>query len=309
MRSLAVLCVLLLWTGSLHAQRFQGRFVTSAYGWEKQDSVGVSSAHVYGFQSVQLSLAQGDVIAGTSFQAFNDFAGPVKNDPILRLYNLYLKWKDIGGMGELSAGRQAIFAGAGNGTIDGATAGIRLKEYGIRLLGYAGAIVPAGGGTQFTRELNDNQMYGGQLIASPLEYGTVSVSYTNKRIRPDSYLAWRADSLFNPYQVEIRPTAEHEQILSADLNMEYDNRVSGYLRYDHDLNREAMARIQAFARVKVLDDLGITGEVLQREPRLSYSSIFSVFTYNTLKEYEVGLEYELPDAWQVFGKYGSVSYG
>jgi hypothetical protein len=80
---------------------------------------------------------------------------------------------------------------------------------------------------------------------------------------------------------------------------------------------EKMSRVQLFGRVKpfesvdlkLLRPLGITAEYVQREPRLSFNSIFSVFAYNTLKEYEVGAEYPVAPAWQVFAKYGSVSYG
>ena len=101
------------------AQVLQGRLVTSAYGWQRQDTVGSSSNHLYGYQTVQLSLTKGDYSVSTYLQGWNDFAGPLKNEGKLRLYNLYFKWRNIADLGELTLGRQAVFAGVGVGTIDG----------------------------------------------------------------------------------------------------------------------------------------------------------------------------------------------
>jgi hypothetical protein len=58
-----------------------------------------------------------------------------------------------------------------------------------------------------------------------------------------------------------------------------------------------------------MEPLSLTGEYIHREPRLSYNSIFWVFAYNTISEYELGAEYAICKDWQVFGKFGSVSYG
>jgi hypothetical protein len=100
------------------------------------------------------------------------------------------------------------------------------------------------------------------------------------------------------------------------VTMEYKDIASGYLRYDYDLLAEQNARFQFFGRVKpfqsldakLLQPLSLTVEYLQRQPRLLFNSIFSVFAYTTLKEYEVGAEYALGTEWQVFAKYGAVSY-
>jgi hypothetical protein len=76
-----------------------------------------------------------------------------------------------------------------------------------------------------------------------------------------------------------------------------------------DLNLEKLSRVQVFTRVKLMEPLSITGEYLHREPRLSYNSIFWVFAYNTISEYELGAEYAICKDFQLFGKYGAVSYG
>ena len=306
----ALLVVLGILTNCATAQLLQGRLVTSAYGWQRQDTVGSSSGHLYGYQTVLLSLTKGDYSISTYLQGWNDFAGPLKNEGKIRLYNLYFKWRNIADLGELTLGRQAVFAGVGVGTIDGINASARLLDNKVKLVGYAGPLAPADLGAQPTDNLWDNAMYGAQVVVAPIEYGQASVSYMKRNLQPQSYMATRYDPSTGPYLTEIRPMASNEEYLSGDVSGQYDF-IYGYVRYDHDLQLEKMSRIQFFTRVKPVDRIGVTAEYLQREPRVSYNSIFSAFVFNSLKDYELGLEYEVPyvSDLQVFGKYGEVSYG
>ena len=299
-----------------HAQRLQVRFVTSAYAWERQDTIGKSSQHLYGYETMQLSLSGERLSLHTYLQGFNDFAGPLSNNPTLRLYNLYLKWANIGNMIDVSLGRQAIFAGVGNGTIDGGLASIKLLDSRIKLAGYYGALPAERYEAKLIDNTDKNFMAGGQLSASPLDFAQFSVSYMQKNIKPETYFGIRRDSLFNPFTIEIKPTATAEEYVSGDLSLEYKDHISGYLRYDYDLLLSKNSRFQFFTRVKpfqtldikFLQPLSLTGEYLQREPRLLFNSIFSVFAFNTLKEYEIGVEYAIGTEWQMFAKYGAVSY-
>jgi pimeloyl-ACP methyl ester carboxylesterase len=292
------------------SQFLQARFVSSAYAWQRHDTVGSSSNHLYGYQTIQLSLSKNDFTFSTYVQGWNDFAGPLKNDPKLRLYSLSLKWRNIGDVADATIGRQAVFAGVGNGTVDGLSASARFLDKRIKVLGYIGALAPPGMKGEIIDNPSDNAMYGAQVVAMPVDFGQISVSYTNKRIQPEAYTALRRDSLFNPVLVEISPSARIEEYISADASGEYEI-VYGYLRYDHDLQFERMSRFQFFTRIAPIERIGITVEYLKREPRISYNSIFSAFTYNSLKEFEVGLEYEvhfLEDV-RTFARYGEVSYG
>lgn len=310
MRTLySIIALLLLLSATTVAQRFQARLVSSAYAWERQDSVGKSSQHLFGYQTLQMSLAGGDFSCYTYLQSFNDFTGPVKNDPLVRLYNFYFKWSNIANIGEVSLGRQAIFAGVGSGTIDGGTVGAKFFDSQLKVIGYYGLLPAPRMKAELIGDSKNNFMTGGQIVGSPTEFSHASLSYTKKQIKPDAYVAIRRDSLFNPYTIEIKPTADAEEYFSGDISVEYEEKVSGYARYDYDMLLEKMSRLQLFTRVKVLEPLSITGEYIEREPRLLYNTIFSVFTHNTLKEYEAGAEYSLPWNVQVFGKYGSVSYG
>ena len=317
MKKLTALTVLVvLAVPGVYAQRLQARFVTSAYAWERQDTIGKSSQHLYGFETMQLSLSGEQLSFHTYLQGFNDFAGPLSNNPTLRLYNFYFKWANIGNMVDVSLGRQAIFAGVGNGTVDGGLASVKFFDSRVKLSGYYGALPAERYEAKLIDNTDKNYMAGGQLSASPLDFAQFSVSYMQKNIKPETYFGLRRDSLFNPYTVEIKPTATAEEYVSGDVSLEYKDVASGYVRYDYDLLLEKNSRFQFFTRVKpfqslnvkILQPLSLTGEYLQREPRLLFNSIFSVFAFNTLKEYEVGAEYAIGGEWQVFAKYGDVSY-
>jgi hypothetical protein len=54
---LVVACLIFLSVSCAFAQRLQARFVTSAYAWERQDTIGTSSQHLFGYQTIQLSIA------------------------------------------------------------------------------------------------------------------------------------------------------------------------------------------------------------------------------------------------------------
>ena len=313
---LALTVLVVLFVPGAHAQRLQARFVTSAYAWERQDTIGKSSQHLYGYETMQFSLSGEKLSLHTYLQGFNDFAGPLSNNPTLRLYNLYLKWANIGNMVDVSLGRQAVFAGVGNGTIDGGLASVKFLDSRYKLTGYYGALPAERYEAKLIDNTDKNYLAGGQLSASPLDFAQFSVSYMQKNIKPETYFSIRRDSLFNPFAVEIKPTATAEEYVSGDVSLEYKDLVSGYIRYDYDLLLDKNSRFQFFTRikpfqsldVKILQPLSLTGEYLQREPRRLFNSIFSVFAFSTLKEYEVGAEYSIGTDWQVFAKYGAVSY-
>ena len=292
------------------AQLFQARFVSSAYVWQREDTVRQSANHFYGFQSAQISLAAEHFSFHTNLQGFNDFSGPLKNEGLLRVYNFYAKYSGIVNSVDVSVGRQSVFAGAGSGTIDGAIVTARVPNYPIKLLGYYGALPVPNYKFELIDNIRSNNMLGAQIIGSPSECATVSLSYMRKENLPESYWAQRAyDSTYAIHTVEITPSSESEQYLSGDINIDYHDAISGYARYDYDVNQEKTSRVQLFTRVTISEPLALTGEYVHREPRLSYNSIFWVFAYNTIDDYELGGEYTLCKNWQVFGKYGEVSYG
>jgi len=305
---LAMFILSLMRQDKTFAQLFQVRLVSSANAWQRQDTVGKSTNYLLGYQTIQLSLAGDHLSVHSYLQGSQEFTGPLNDRGAFRVYNLYVKYSNLYDMADFSLGRQAVFAGVGNGTIDGGVASVRLLDSKIKVLGYYGALPEPGQQFEMIKDASNNNMYGAQVVGTPAEFARLSLSYMAKNIKPELYWALRRDSLFNPVLTEINPSAASEQYVSGDVSVDYKN-VSAYARGDVDLNLEKLSRIQLFTRVKVMEPLSLTGEYIHREPRLSYNSIFWVFAYNTVSEYELGAEYAICKDWQVFGKFGAVSYG
>jgi hypothetical protein len=300
---LAVLC--LLGSPPASAQIVSGRLSTSFYTWERYDTVDVSRLYLRAFQTVQLNVTQ-DAVSLHSYLT-GAIATPGEAAAV-RAYNLYLRWANVGKFVDLSAGRQAVYAGVGTGTIDGLAAKFRFLDNGVTVLGYAGA-APAIGYRGIRSNFHDNLSVGGQIITTLLSDARISLSYLNRKEERDPYWALRArDTSFAPvpYYVTFEPDAY--QLLGADVSYDYGGQVSVYGRYDHDLNQEKAARVQGDVRVCVTPEVGLTLGYMYRLPRISYNSIFSAFVQNAVDEIEGGVEYEFSPRVRGYVRLGSVKY-
>ena len=308
MRSAIFFALLVVLSGRSAAQLVQARIVSSGYAWQQQDTAGQSVNHLYGYQTIQLSAATEDFSFHTYWQGYNDFAGPLSNTGQYRLFNLYLRANNILDILDLSVGRQNIFAGVGTGSIDGGLATVKLLDSRVRIIGYYGGLPPPTEKSELIDNAKSNYMVGSQVVGNPLDFAQVSLSYMRRSIQQDVYTATRSDSLFNPYLVEIRPSAQEEEYWSGDVNVDYQDWISGSFRYDYDALFKNTSRVEFFGRINPIESWGITAEYLKREPRISYNSIFSAFTYNTLSDYDLGVEYAVDKNWQAFARYGYLAY-
>jgi len=302
-----VFSALLLATGVQFAaaQLVNGRFATSFYSWKQYDTVGIGVNYLRAYQTIQLSVAQGDVALHTYLMAA---AGGTSDVGRVRAYNLYVDWSNIDSVLDLSLGRQAIYAGVGNGTIDGLRASARFLENKVRVTAYAGA----GVNPDFTgirKNIHDNNSFGGQVVTTAVENLRFGLSYMNRHEEKDPYWTLRArDSSFVPVPYYIANENQAEQYGSADASYSYGSLLSVYGRYDYDFNLSRTFRGQGWARVNVTDALAFTGEYMYRAPRVAYNSIFSVFTLNSVNELEGGVEYTFTPALRAFARYANVKY-
>ncbi len=303
-----VLVALVLTTG-VHfssAQLVNGRFATSFYAWKQYDTVGVGKNYLRAYQTIQLSMVQGDVALHTYLLGA---AGGTNDIGLVRAYSLYVDWNNIGRVLDLSLGRQAIFAGVGNGTIDGLKLTARLLQDKVRITGFGGATVNPDF-TGIRRNVHDNNSFGGQIVTTAVRDLRVGLSYINRREEQDPYWTVRArDSSYNPVSYYIAPESEAEQYGSADASYSLlGTRLFVYGRYDYDFNLSRTFRGQGNARFEVTSKLSLTADYLYRAPRVAFNSIFSVFTLNAVNEIEGGVEYAFLPAVRAFGKIASVTY-
>lgn len=292
------------------AQFVSGRLSTAFYAWEQQyDTVGTSQLYARAYQTLQLTVTQGDVSLTTFLQGSTNLAGETFGDVgRVRLYNLYLSWMNIGKAVDLHLGRQSVYAGAGVGAIDGVVARARLLRDAVTITGFGGATV----GPDFTgvrKNLHDNYHVGGQVVTTLVPGARIGVSYMNRREERDPYWALRArDTSFAPVGVLIANDAPAEEIGSADARYTYANRLTVYGRYDYDFKNERTSRAQGGARIQVTPAFAVTGDYIHRVPRIAFNSIFSAFVTNAVNEFEAGAEYGFTPMLRAFARMAWVSY-
>jgi hypothetical protein len=290
------------------AQLVTGRLATSFYAWERFDTVGTSQQSVRAFQAVQLSIAQGDVSLNTSLMGTTNLAGEFGDVGRVRFYNLYLSWLNIGKTVDLNLGRQYVYAGVGNGTIDGLMAQAHFLQRGVTVTGFGGATV----GPDYTgvrKNMHDNYHFGGQVVTTLIPNARIGVSYANRREERDPYWALRArDTSYAAFPYYVANDADAEELGSADASYTLLDRLSVYGRYDYDFNNERTSRAQGGVRVNVTSAFALTGDYIHRIPRISYNSIFSAFVTNAVDEVEGGIEYGFTPMLHAYGRVASVSY-
>jgi hypothetical protein len=289
-------------------QLVSGRLVTSFYGWENFDSVDVSTTALRAYQTVQLSVAQGDLSLNTFVQGTMNFAETFGDVGRFRVYNLYLTWANIGKALDMHIGRQAVYAGAAVGSIDGALARTRLLDNKVVVTGFYGSTV--GPDYLEVREnWHENYHFGGQVVTTLLPDARLGVSYSKRTMERDPYWTLRArDTTFSPYAYYIDNDAETDELLSGDARYSYGGIFTVYGRYDHNLMNGTSARAQGWARLNLTRALGVTVEYVHRRPRVSYNSLFSVFTSQATNEFEGGVEYGFTPLLRAFGRFAFVSY-
>ncbi|MBI2427872.1 MAG: hypothetical protein HYV29_03590 [Ignavibacteriales bacterium] len=302
-----IFIALLIVSLSASAQLFNGRLTTSLYGFQGRDTALAKQTYLRAYENIYLTAGSGDVSFNMNAMVSNDFGSTLATDPELRVSSLLVKVRKIGGLADLSVGRQFIYAGAGYGLIDGMTVNLRMWENTLYITGYGGTNVIHSRDIR-SQWIGDNGMFGGQLVIAPVENGSIGVSYANKRKIRKPYEAVRADSLFNPQIVVINSLPLAEELASLDAEYDFAERVFVQAKTEYDFDKEDVSKIQAFTRVRATDQFSATVEYIFREPRVAYNSIFSVFNVNSTKEIEGGVEFRPMAKTFLFARFANVEY-
>lgn len=298
--------ILLALPGITSAQLVTGRFISSLYGWEKFDTVGVSHVYLRGFQSVLFDVAKNDISFHTHLEGAGTLDSSFVKSTNLRVYNLYVQWKNVGSVADLSLGRQPYFAGVGVGTIDGLIAKVRIANA-IQLSAYGGENVLPDLSFDASGKLRDNAVFGGQLLVTSIERARVGISYINRQRKVDAYRTIRADAQFNPIEFTVTPNMEKEQTLGVDASYKI-SRVNIYGRYDYDLNFKKTLRGQVTLYSNITDKLTASADFIRRVPRVPFNSFFSVFTVSNTDEYEAGVDYSFSPRYRSYVRGAYIAY-
>ncbi len=304
----AAVVTALLAPASSPAQQLSGRFITSFDTWEKFDTVGVSHKVFRGFQSAIIDIGQGRYSLHTNMQAATTDIDLPEGGSDYRLYNLYLKAKDIGGLADVSLGRVPYFFGVGMGTLDGVVVGAHTTDLHYRGSIYGGASAPMDFGVHSIGTMKDKFAIGGQFLFNPLPEFRGGLSYMNRRQPLPPYYAIRVDpSTLDGSTVLIVPEPEREQMGGVDLTYT-KNGITAYGRYDYNFEETKTQYGQLGLRYQLNPDVLITVYATRREPRVPVGSFFSQFTLKGITEVEGGADYFILPGWRTFLRGAYVAY-
>ena len=174
------------------------------------------------------------------------------------MYNVYLRWKNFADIADLNMGRIPVFAGAGNGVVDGVLFKAKMWNNKMILTGYGGANVQSNLHWKGFKDIDRNFLAGGQIIGYFLEGSRFGLSYCNRNRLMEGYSAIRPDSIFSPLTVLVQPAVRKEQLISADANYSYGTQLSAYGRFDYELNTSHVLRGEINSRVNASEKLAFT---------------------------------------------------
>jgi hypothetical protein len=292
--------------GSLHAQTINGRLVTSAYGWERQDVNGTSTSQLRAYENIQLNVGSSDVSFHTYLQGSTDFSNEMHDDPALRLFNAYLRVKNVFNMVDVKVGRQPVFAGVSYGTIDGAALNIRPTD-GVEIVAYGGGLAPVAQKPDFFQNLDENWQIGGQLLLYLIEDTKIGLSYMNRHREATMFWTWRPDEQMNLAPTLMDYGSRANQY--GSINVAHSSgRMWLFGRLDYDFNFERTSRAEVAATYQAMPELGLSLNLAHREPVLAYNSYFALLEASANQEASLGVDYRVHPRLTLLGRVSTVMY-
>jgi hypothetical protein len=310
---LLILIAFLFSANIAESQSINFRFNNYFYGWERIDSVSDNSSaktmHLRGYQNYLVEFTTGKWSFNALAQTEEDVINKIDNGFNYRFYNLYIKGSNLFNRLDVKLGRQNLFAGAGRGTFDGLYFKVKAgqsKEY--QFIGYGG--IPTAYSYEFEKysNLKNNYHFGAQFTYYGIKDLMASLSYSNKKRIPESYLANRLDSVFNTTTREITFDGPAEQLAGVDINYSYLGKHNLFSKIYFDLELKKLYRAEANLKIALTDNLKVFCEYNYREPHFTYNSIFWVFNFSKYQEISGGADYALSNGINIYSKIGAVIY-
>jgi len=236
------------------------------------------------YQSFQFDLNQigtKNLSFHTYFRSTTDFNHKNSTDPSTRVYNAYIDWKNIKKILDLKLGRQFLYVGVGNGTMDGFRFDLK-PRYKVQLTGYVGFQLPE---DQWTKvdSWNKSHIFGGELATTYLRNTRLAVSYVKKE----------------------RGTGPEQHLVGVNLTHQHCN-LTFFSQFYYDL---VYKKAQNFTlrgdSLGLVKGLYLSAEYQYRRPSIYSNSIFSVFkqetysilrfngAYQLVKNFKFSSEYDL----------------
>jgi len=306
------LIFLLLFSGTpAQGQVVHGRLFSSFYSWEREVFGAEPARYVQLYNGALIHVKQigGKNIAFHTYVRFGNTAAGDGLELKHKLYNSYVEWNQIFSRTNISLGRQFIWAGVGNGTLDGIRGEVDFNKWG-KIGGYAGTLAPlkeswkvdSWAASHMTGAYYKARYFDTDLQISwvrknrrPVEY-TLPGQYTGKKIRTSSLMA---------------------HLAGIDVSRKFKDVLTMYVRAEATLkrdterilnNRAGIDRFEVSADYAPGSEVTITCQYFYRNPRQNLNSIFSVFSQSHNQEFWINVYYRLFSSCSLYGGAAMVDY-
>lgn len=296
-----------------NAQSFSGRFYTAFYTWEREVFGEDPTKHFQSYNGAIFHIRQLG-FKNLSFHTYIRFSNDLASNGFSlqnKLYNAYFELNQVfNNRINASFGRQFIWAGVGNGTIDGGKIELNLYRFG-KLGAYIGTMAPL-------RE--------SWKVDSWAESHMIGAYYKYRLYETDVQLSWvrknrKAVSYSVPGQYterKISVPSLRGQLAGLDISRQFAGKVTLFLRAEGtikenkknrlDPDRFTFDRFDFTADIKAHKKLMFTGQYLYRKPRANLNSIFSVFSQSDNREFLLNVYYYPSSFFTLFGGIATVRY-
>ncbi|MFH0930799.1 MAG: hypothetical protein V1890_02530 [Candidatus Zixiibacteriota bacterium] len=282
--SIVIFLSLVLFKQSL-AGELKGNISTYFNSYQTQDLyTEEKTSYFRAYQSFRFDLNQigtKTLSFHTYFRSTTDFIHKGPDDPTTKIYNVYLDWKNIKKVLNLRLGRQFLYAGVGNGTMDGLRFDFKPKQK-LQLTGYVGFQLPRERSTNLDT-WEKSHIFGGELATTYLKDTRLAISYVQKE----------------------REKTKEEQFLAANLT-HLHKKFDFFSQFYYNLvYKKAQNFTLRGTGSELFGELYISLEYQYRQPSIYSNSIFSVFkqesyslyrftgTYQPIKNFRFSSEYDL----------------
>ncbi len=230
------------------------------------------TSYLRAYQSFRFDLTElgtKDLSFHTYFRSTTDLLHENSTDPSTKIYNAYLNWKNIKKVLDLRLGRQFLYAGVGNATMDGLRLDLKPKQK-LQLTAYAGFQLPRYKWTKIDT-WEKSHIFGGEISTTYLKNTRLAVSYVQKE----------------------REKALEEHLIGINAAHLY-KKLDFYSQFYYNLVYKKVQNLTLRgACSRLWDKLYLSLEYQFRRPSIYSNSIFSVFKQESYSIFRFSGSYQL----------------
>lgn len=315
MKTKHILVLVLIFVSAIaKAQSVNFSLSTYFYSWERADSINndFKTTHLKGYQNMLFGVTQKKWSLNSSLLAQEDIVKESGDGFDYSFYNLYIKGTSLWNALDVGIGRQYVFAGVGNTSVDGLSlrykAGMN-KQYQLSV--YGGALTPGNYDFQSYPAFHNNFIFGSKFSYYGDQGFTGSLSYLIKRKKYDPYYAPRIDSMYKTTEELIVTDSRDQQLIGLNLNYtgKKNYTIFGKAFYDVYLEKFYQAEFNISYPVK---NFRISADYTYRGAQLTYNTTFwTMAQFWPLSHYQLlegSVDYTLSNGMNLFASLSNVFY-